>query len=151
MYACDQRWWEHNLADIRKSFTGQLWMQWHNDTTRVFAEKNGINAVKGVGGSGLGDGCIKHGANSGHQAICLAHTVLEATEINLLGFDMGKTGGKNHWFGDHPKGFTNGNYEGFVDNFNKLASDLKAAGVKVVNYSRESRLTQFERGNIDEL
>lgn len=64
---------------------------------------------------------------------------------------MGQTGGKNHWFGNHPKGLTNGHYESFVPRFDQLAKDLAAAGVTVTNYSRATKLTQFKRANLDAL
>ena len=75
--------------------------------------------------------------------------LMGATDINLLGYDMGQTGGKNHWFGNHPNGLTNGNYESFIPRFDRLAADLVKEGVRVTNYTRVTKLNQFKRGNLD--
>lgn len=72
-----------------------------------------------------------------------------AGTIILLGYDMQRTGGKAHFFGDHPKGMTNGAYEGFVSRFDSLAADLNSEGVTVLNCTRETRLHQFERADLD--
>jgi hypothetical protein len=106
--------------------------------------------MEGKHNAGLGKKIIHYGSNSGHQCINLAF-LLGASHINLLGYDMGKTGGKNHWFGDHPQGMTNGNYESFIPRFDQLARDLADEGVTVFNYSRVSKLTQFERKSLDEI
>jgi len=73
-----------------------------------------------------------------------------ARSIYLLGFDMGKTAGKSHFFGEHPKGMNNGNYQNFVNNFSQLAKDLEFEGVEVINFTRTTNLTQFKRATIDD-
>jgi hypothetical protein len=158
-YACDKGWWKVHLERVKQSFNGEKWMQYHDDGIKRYADENGITAVEGKSGSGLGDGFIRHGSNSGHQAICLAHHLFaenyfgdsgNSLRIILLGFDMGKSGGKTHWFGDHPPGLTNGDCAKFVPQFDQLAKDLSAKGVEVLNCSRKTRLTQFTRGTIDD-
>lgn len=111
--------------------------------------KNGIIPVKGENRPGLGEAILHFNANSGAQAINLAY-LKDATRIILLGYDMQKTNGKNHWFGDHPKGMHNGNYSGFVSHFDRLAEDLKSAGVEVINCTRETALYQFKRAALSE-
>ena len=64
---------------------------------------------------------------------------------------MGNTGGRNHWFGDHPKGMTNGNYQGFVRRYDKLAEDAAKLGVEIINCSRSTNLDQFKRATIDDI
>jgi hypothetical protein len=75
---------------------------------------------------------------------------LGARRILLLGFDMQRTNGKSHWFGDHP-GRLNvpSPYTEFVKRFNVLANDLDAEGVSVVNCSRATALQCFQRHPID--
>lgn len=149
MYACDEGWWRVHLEDVRQNFNGQLYTQWHTEKTKEFAEREGLNAIQGRGRPGLGRGVLHHGSNSGYQAINLAY-LLGATRIFLLGYDMGWTGGKTHWFGDHGKGLSNVDPKGFVRHFDSLARDLEAEGVEVVNLTRETNLTQFKRASIDD-
>lgn len=148
LYACDDHWWKHHLEYVRESFKGKLYSQWHNDSTREFMESHGITALEGRPGSGLEGDYIVHGSNSGHQAMVLAY-LLGARWIGMLGYDMQNTGGKTHFFGDHPKGIHNGPYDKYVGQYTKLAGDLVSKGVGVVNFTRETALTQFARADID--
>ena len=136
------------MDKIKATFRGKLYTQYHNDAAKRFAEENGITAIKGVGGSGLDPKFIKHGSNSGHQAICLA-ALLGATRIYLLGYDMGATG-QTHWFGAHPKPLNTGNYKGFIPQFDQLAKDLAQVGIECINLTRETALTQFRKASIDD-
>ena len=70
-----------------------------------------------------------------------------ASRIILLGYNMGVRG-KAHFFGDHPKGLTNGNYGGFVGAFTALAKGLESEGVEVINCTKDSALTQFPAGDL---
>ena len=148
LYACDQRWWETHLDDIRATFKGKLYTQWHNNEQKdkVWADSQGITAIRGAHVKGLGREIIHFNGNSGAQAINLAY-LLGATRIILLGYDMGATG-NTHWFGSHPKGMANGNYSQYVANFNRLADDLKREGVEVINCTRKTALNQFKRAEL---
>ena len=154
LYACDKAWWTIHYDRVKEVFKGELWTQYHNDDTKRFADKMGINAIEGKGGTGLGKGFVYHGSNSGHQAINLAYHLAttvygEHPRIFLLGYDMGATG-QTHWFGDHPKNLTNGNHAGFVPQFTRIAEDLERAGVECINLTRQTKLTQFPRSTIDD-
>lgn len=94
----------------------------------------------------MGENVIHYGNNSGYQAINFAYLEpVKSDCIILLGFDMQKTGGKVHFFGDHPKTLHNGpDFDHIRPRFDKLASDLKAKGVRVINATRETALTCFE-------
>ena len=144
LYACDQRWWEFHLDDVKANFKGKLYTQWHNreQKDKAWAESHGITAIQGAHVKGLGRDIIHFNGNSGAQAINLAY-LLGATRIILLGYDMGATG-NTHFFGSHPKGMANGNYNQYVANFNRLADDLKREGVGVINCTRKTALTQFK-------
>lgn len=73
-----------------------------------------------------------------------------ATEIILLGYDMQDTGGKAHWFGDHPKGVNSIRpFPRFIDAFNQAAPVLEKAGIKVINCTRKTALKCFERQPIE--
>lgn len=94
---------------------------------------------------------IHYGNNSGYQAINLAYH-WGARRMLLLGFDCRGHAGKMHWFGNHPKPLRNepSNFEKWRDHFGRLAGDLSAAGVEVVNCSRDTALTCFKRSTIDQ-
>ena len=148
LYACDRQWWDIHLEEVRKTFTGKLVTQWHNDKGKEWADSEGITAIQGRHGGGLGRDMLVFNSNSGAQAIGLAY-LMGAKRIILLGYDMGATG-ITHWFGSHPKALRNGNYNQYVNNFNKLAKDLEREGVEVINCTRKTALTQFKRGSIDD-
>lgn len=148
LYACDRRWWEHHLEQVRQSFKGKLYTQYRTADEKKWCESQGLTALKGEHRAGLGREILHFNANSGAQAINLAY-LLGATRIVLIGYDMGKTGGRNHWFGDHPKGFAHGKYEDYVRHFDRLAADLEHEGVEVINCTRQTRLTQFRRAEIE--
>lgn len=93
---------------------------------------------------------IHWGGNSGYQCINLAY-LWGARRIVLLGFDMQRTDGKAHWFGDHPQGLHNNSpYDKWLRNFDRLAADLKAEGVEVINATRKTALRCFPFASIDE-
>ena len=54
LYACDERWWEVHIGDVRKSFYGERWSSHEgpagttNDKSRIPAEW-GLNFVRGTG------------------------------------------------------------------------------------------------------
>lgn len=149
LYACDGKWWQHHWPI---EFAGEMWTQAsevHKDQFKV-VEEFGLQYIEGRHEKGLGDPFIHYGSNSGYQAINLAY-LFGAGQIILLGYDMQETGGKAHWFGDHPKGLVNGNYSGLVGHFTRLASDLAARGVDVVNCTRETALTCFRRVPLEEV
>lgn len=92
---------------------------------------------------------VHEGTNSGFQALNLA-ILWGAREIYLLGYDMGRTGGKAHFFGDHPAAIRKPSpFDKFRAAFEAAAPSLPAAGVRVVNCSRETALECFERGAAD--
>jgi len=155
MYACDERWWNVHLKNVHNIFKGKKYYKVRNAHERKYAADNGLTPIEGRDGQGLGrNGVIHFGSNSGYQAINLAY--LLATEqgyhprILLLGYDMQSTGGKAHWFGDHPKGLSQGNYQSFVPRFDSIARDLQAEGVEVINCTRQTALTQFRLGVIED-
>lgn len=150
LYACDKKWWEVHIEAVKKVFKGDLYTQYRKPDELSFAQEHGITALEGMDGQGLGKDKLHFNSNSGAQAINLAF-FKGATRIILLGYDMQNTGGKSHWFGDHPKELHNGQYLTFVDRFTRLAQDLKAEGVDVVNCTRETALTQFRRAELSEV
>lgn len=141
LYACDLKFWERYHDEI--DFPGARYTQ-----DKTAAARYGLNWVEGrINGIGLcrDPGAIHTGQNSGYQAINLAYH-LGARRIALLGYDLQLTGGKTHWFGDHPRGLSNPRaVSSWVKNFTPLAEDLEAEGVEVINCTRETALDCFPR------
>ena len=150
MYACDPHWWEHYYAQIQAAnFGAELWTQ-DEGASRNYL----LNRMPGISEAGLGLDKIHFGGNSGYQAINLAY-LFGARKIVLLGFDMQATNGKQHYFGRHPyhqngQGPSDALFKSWQQNFLQLARDLKAHNVHVVNATRTSALTMFDRGFIDQ-
>jgi len=150
LYACDRKWWEVHLPAVNETFSGERYTQYRDEKEKQFADENGIIALKGINEKGLGRDRLHFNSNSGAQAINLAY-LKGATQIVLLGYDMQQTGGKAHWFGSHPPTLHNGNYSAYVQSFTRLAEDLAAEGVDVVNCTRETALHQFRQAELGDI
>lgn len=146
LYACDVRWWKWAYR-FPKEYPGVH--QFAGLKFALTAESAKFPGVKVLGKSGI-DGLstdpksIRTGSNSGYQAINVA-VLMGAARIVLLGYDMA-TGhhGKQHWHRDHPMKMVSP-YTQFRRAFDTLAAPLKAAGVEVINCSRETSLKCFPR------
>lgn len=144
-----------HLDSVRESFSGKLVTQWHpgrGDKREQwdFAQANGIEAVQGADRRGLGRDMLHFNSNSGAQAINYAY-LLGAGRIILLGYDMQHTGGKAHFFGNHPNQLAFANHAVYIETFTQVAKDLQAEGVDVINCSRETALTQFRRAALENI
>ena len=143
IYGCDGSWWHQNYKTLPEA--PEFWTQDRNAWRNL-----GINLVKCSWGRGLNTKTkpeieIHHGKNSGYQAINLAYH-FGVSRVVLLGYDMQHTGGKRHWFGDHPPSLTNADgIENWVKDFDHLAKDLKFVGVECINATTETALTCFRR------
>lgn len=138
LYACDLAWWRMNERNTR------LFERWTQDARA--AERFGLNRVSCLDAPGMGRGGVIHGGgNSGYQALQLA-VLRGARRVLMLGFDCQHTGGLRHWHGDHPAGLNNaGPVDFWRAAFPALADDLAAAGIEVLNASRETALDCFRR------
>ena len=144
IYACDAKWWEQNIDDVRRLTRAALWTQ-----SKPAANRYGLQLVRSRRADGLGRDAVHYGGNSGYQAINLAY-LWGASRIVLLGYDMQHTGGKGHWHPDHPwKPGVKPPVRNWVPRFARLAQDLVAEGVSVVNATRQTALACFEKRPID--
>lgn len=92
---------------------------------------------------------LRNGRNGGYQAIGLAYHY-GASRIVLLGYDMqAQKGRPSHWFGEHAHGMRSP-YDLMRLAFPSIAAPLQAAGVTVLNASRETALTCFPRVSLSE-
>lgn len=161
LYAADFKWWQTHFTEVRAAgFAGELWTQF--DETLIarsmkHAEQHaqlvalGLHFVKMKRGTALyprADGVISCGANGGFQAIMLARLRFDPIRIPLVGYDMQRTGGLEHWFGAHPKGLANGNPDGWVKHFAAIAPALRAEGIDVINCTIATALTCFRRADL---
>lgn len=88
--------------------------------------------------------------NSGAAAISLA-AHLGVKEIILLGFDMQKDkSGKSHWHGSHGRK-NNPPFQRHLKNFPQIAQDAKRLGIKIYNSSPESKITVFQKNNLNDI
>lgn len=159
VYAADREWWELHGPSIRSA--ASRWTQipvsmrgLERDRAQDFASANGLNVVAGESGDGLCriPGRVNYGLNSGFQAMNLAWHA-GARRLVLLGFDYKNAGRRSHYFGDHPAPLRNDEpkkFEKWIAHMDRLAADLAADGVEVVNCSRDTALTCFRRSTITE-
>jgi hypothetical protein len=142
LYAADKKWWDLHIAAVRAGFSGECW------TTHAAASvAHSLRYIESKPGAGLfprHESRISQGANSGFQAMMLAR-LFGARRILLLGYDMQRTGGRSHWFGDHPKPLTNGDPAYWRAHFDTVAPLLAAEGTEVVNCSAATALACFPR------
>ncbi len=155
LYAADGKWWLHYGDEVHKTFRGQCWIAVRGDSEKTHAQHlqaldrfPWLMAAYGAPRQGLGRTLVHWGGNSGYAAINMAY-LLGANEIWLLGYDHK---GKGHWFGEHPDGpmRTNLNFQAWITAMGFLAADLIEAGVRVINCSRDTAITAFERKDLDE-
>lgn len=146
LYAADHEWW-----DAHKGAAGFAGERWTQDKPKgqgaACAARWGLACIRSEDRAGMSfDPAIVHqGYNSGYQAVNLA-VLFGATRVLLLGFDCQPTGGRRHWFGDHPGKLNRASpYPEWVRAFTGAAPQLAAAGVEVVNCSRATALECFPR------
>lgn len=139
------RWWRVYGDEAALNFKGERW-------TCAAQLKGAINWIEAIPAPGLSlsPQRIHAGLNSGYQAIGLAY-LWGAARIVLLGYDMQRgPRGESHHHGDHEGGLPNlGSLADWARRMVQLGADLRARGVEVVNASRRTAITCFERQPID--
>ncbi len=139
MYACDVKYWTWEKG--APSFPGLKYrLQGHPN---LFPQ---VQVLKNMGRIGL---CldprgVMAGYNSGYQAVNLS-VHLGAAKIVLLGYDMGQQlKGPSHFFGEH-RDKTRPPYAACIQAFRTLPAPLLAAGIDIVNCSRQTALGWFRK------
>jgi hypothetical protein len=145
LYAADEHWWRwhHGVP----SFHG---LKFSIEASQGKATKH-AQILKNCGHEGLElrPHGLRTGRNSGYQAVNLA-VHLGAARIVLIGYDMKCTGGKTHWFGEHPIRQEK-QYATFLTKFETLVQPLANIGVDVINCTRETALLSFPRKPLREV
>lgn len=149
LYYCDRGWWTAHKADALNVFTGKY-------RVSLGTSEDGTKHLRNCGPRGLSTdpSSLKHGSNSGYQAIGLAYH-FGASRIVLLGYDMHVTGAQTHWHAGHA-GHTAESQEKalrsmFLPRFTNLVEPLKAAGVEVLNATPGSSLKCWHYRPLDQL
>lgn len=135
--ASDAKWWRHH----QPAFSGLKY------SLQKSASQYGVHVLENTGESGIETRPtgIRTGMNSGAAAINVA-VHFGVARILLLGYDMGPDGKRTHFFGAHPRGLrADSPYGSFIEKFAQMVEPLRALGVSVINCSRATRLTCFER------
>ena len=147
LYACDDRWWRANIADIDQKFHGERWTTTRGRRGQRQERVAGRRKLNLVGGhtsdTFSNDPAVVHyGSNSGFQAVNLA-LLKGAAKVILVGFDMRVVNGLRHFFGDHPDPLHNrADYRDFIAPFTRAA---KSCRVPVVNATPDSALDCFPK------
>ena len=128
----DMKWWKVYKDDVRAKFAGLK-------VTVASVNAPDVDWLHGWDSYG----------NSGAAGIALA-TLAGAKRVITLGLDCKYTAGKRHWHGDHPQGLGNArSLKKWPNAFARLANHAKAQGVEVINASRETALTCFDRRDME--
>lgn len=138
-YMADYRCWNEYNQKFKETFKGEAWT-----IDRQAARQFKLNLI----GRNFADGFCKQpgyintGSNSGFQVIHLAAT-WGASRIVLLGYDMQRTGGKEHHYGKHNGRLPNGNgFAIWLAKMKPLLGDLRKHGVIVMNASRVTAIPE---------
>lgn len=138
LYACDLLWWRQE----RPSFDG-LRVIGRGQFERCHEIRVDGSARMRFNGRSIGGG-----GNGGFQALNMA-ALWGARKVILTGFDYAHPG--LHWHGRHPAPLTQSNHvtiKNWLSAMEGAAPDLKRRGVRVINASRETALTCFERMDV---
>jgi hypothetical protein len=115
------------------------------------AADHGATVLRMSGATGLeleDRGAIRHGKNSGYQAINVA-VHLGARRILLLGYDLKRSAdGQLHFYSCTGRQGKN-DFDTWARHFATLPGPLAAAGVEVVNATRETDLPTFPRMSLE--
>ncbi|ORL58111.1 hypothetical protein [Pseudomonas putida] len=130
IYAGDLAWWDGYGSEI--DIDAERWT-----CTRQAARKHAINHHPVYGAY-----------NSGMRAIQFA-VARGASSIVLLGYDCSLSNGI-HWHGEHDKSKNPdaGKVAAWFGQFAVAAGEARSAGCRVMNCSRETALTCFERASL---
>lgn len=138
LFGFDAAWWRQHLEEVRGVFHGRLM------TPSQVAGRLGVESLYGAP-------WFQHAGNSGASAIALA-LAGGAARVVLLGYDCARgPANESHWHGDHPDGLANcASMAHWPAQFEPVARRARKAGAVVLNASRRTALTCFERVDLQE-
>lgn len=134
LYWFDTDWWKVYAAEVRETFSGRVF-------TQSLASRSGVECLRA-------SPRFRSFGNSGASAVAMA-VAFGASRVVLLGYDCGLTRGLTHHHGDHPEPLRNCTRpERWRLQFERLA---RWSRTPIVNASRETTLTCFQRADLDDL
>jgi hypothetical protein len=150
-YGCDAAWWNDRKGLPKfgglKIFHGIQANQWsglHRVEIDLSKDQMLVDQPLKIG----------NGGNSGFQALNLA-IQFGATNVPLIGLDMGAVNGESHWYGRNKWQGANNPMQ---SNFNRWKQGFKAAkesidklGVEIVNCSMESTMKTFPKVPLEQV
>lgn len=138
LFAYDLKWWKHYHEEVEATFHGRKF------TASLVAGNYGAEVLVGVP-------WFKVFRNSGASAVSLAIGA-GAAKVVMLGFDAGlNSDGKTHWHGNHPEGLGNASSISDWERFFRMLADYAGQRVvSILNASRTSNLTHFERVTLED-
>jgi hypothetical protein len=152
-YFADQEWWDRQIArnyiavnhlGTHYRFHNMIYEGFWVSTAPAFAAHPQVRYLRLTGEQGLETDPtgLRHGSNSGYQAIGLAYH-LGVKKIVLLGYDMRVDRDRTHWHDESTipaQGFEMMLKKSFLPHFDTLARPLADAGVTVINATENSAL-----------
>jgi hypothetical protein len=148
LYFCDRKWRDFQVSANRSSvdnstdFAKLIYSGFWVAGNEAFNDHPHVHALKLTGQRGFDNdpGCLRHGSNSGYQAIHLA-AHFGAKRIVLLGYDMHVEKARSHWHDEQrPTNFQQLCDQSFLPHFESLKEPLAAAGIEVINATPNSAL-----------
>lgn len=165
-YFCDDTWWTTQVSknpwapDPKtgmgfRSFHDQIYKGFWVTSSQAFLDHPQIKVLKFTGERGLekDPSGLRHGSNSGYQAINLAYH-LGAKKIVLLGYDMKCQGNRTHWHNEErplANAFSSVLEKSMLPHFASLVEPLKEAGIEVVNANPNSVLDCWPKASLEEI
>lgn len=147
LFFMDTHWFEANQAAV-EAFNG-LRITSSRQVRRDHPEK--IKRVEFVPSDEFTFGTprLKFSRTSGHAAITLA-IAMGAVRVVLLGFDMRLVDGRSHFHDAYGTKDHNVFANDFLANFDGWNEAARRCGVRIINCTPGSALTEFPTGSLDE-
>ena len=138
VFGMDLKWWQHYHEEVKKTCTGRRM------STSAAARSIDVESLYNTPWYPAASF-----QNSGSAIVGLAVAAGAAKAI-MLGFDCQFTGGKTHWHGDHPRTMGNAaSLKRWPRMFDNLLKNTRNSGCRIVNASRATSLTLFERAELE--
>lgn len=138
LFGFDSRFWRAYIDEVRSVFGGQMVCMSQTAVPLGVQTTQGSAWFRGMGNSG-----------SGAIAFALGG---RAAKVVLLGFDCSiGADGRKHWHGNHDHGLANcTSIARWPAQFKAVGQMARRLGVPVINASRRTSLTCFERMDLEE-
>jgi hypothetical protein len=133
LFSSDAKWWDRHLGV--PTFKGQK-------VSRNCLGRYAVDYLRETGDEGFDPepGTVRHGSNSGHQAVHLA-AQLGSSDIIIVGIDFSDNGARDHWFGLHEgKMDMYSDTAEWIRKFRVLTDELNSLGILVRSASPTSKI-----------